>query len=191
MQEKVSAKPPVTDQDSRVQLLASIVDSDDAIISKTADGIITSWNRAAEQIYWPTRSSGSDSAPARQGSRPDEHAFSVQYMRWPPLMAMLAPVMNAVRWARCQTACSESVYGVTSKVFAPPNRPIATDSSWPTTASQATLPSFRSVTQSCRPRAKVDRSRATPLCTVRRTGQPGWPTFSRVARDLCHRAVHR
>jgi PAS domain S-box-containing protein len=42
----------MTNEQVRMALLASIVDSsDDAIISKTLDGVVLTWNRAAEKIY--------------------------------------------------------------------------------------------------------------------------------------------
>src|ERR1043166_5758291 len=37
--------------EARFQLAAIIDASDDAIMSKTTDGILTSWNRGAERIY--------------------------------------------------------------------------------------------------------------------------------------------
>ena len=48
---KTSTTVPQSNE-ARTALLASIVDfSDDAIIAKTPEGIITSWNRGAERIY--------------------------------------------------------------------------------------------------------------------------------------------
>jgi PAS domain S-box-containing protein len=41
-----------SDYETRSTLLASIIDSsDDAVISQTLDGTVTSWNRAAQAIY--------------------------------------------------------------------------------------------------------------------------------------------
>ena len=49
---KGNGNPPIASDEQDTCLLAAIVDSsDDAILSKTRDGIITSWNPAAERMF--------------------------------------------------------------------------------------------------------------------------------------------
>ena len=71
-------------QDSRLALLASIVNSsDDAIFSKTLDGVITSWNHAAEVTYGYSANEvlGRSVSILMEPDRPDEMVEILEKIR--------------------------------------------------------------------------------------------------------------
>ncbi|GEM_PF-2403815 len=67
----------------RAQLAAIVESSEDAILSKTLDGIITSWNRAAERLYGYTAAEviGRSVALLVPPDRPDELATILTRLR--------------------------------------------------------------------------------------------------------------
>jgi PAS domain S-box-containing protein len=74
----------VSHETARVALLASIVDSsDDAIISNTLDGVILTWNRAAEKIYGYTAAEirGASVARLLPPDRPQKFADDLATIR--------------------------------------------------------------------------------------------------------------
>src|SRR5258708_48122 len=78
------ARSKETVNQDQVALLASIVDSsDDAIMAKTPAGIITSWNRGAENIYGYTAKEiiGQPISALTHPERPNEMVEILQRIR--------------------------------------------------------------------------------------------------------------
>ena len=48
---QIAANRPVDLGEAQAKLAAIVESSDDAIVSKTLDGIITTWNRGAQRIF--------------------------------------------------------------------------------------------------------------------------------------------
>ena len=48
---RASESPGGQDDETRLQLAATVDSIDDAVIGRTLDGVITSWNPGAERIY--------------------------------------------------------------------------------------------------------------------------------------------
>jgi PAS domain S-box-containing protein len=70
--------------DKAIGLLAAIVDSsDDAIVSKTLDGVITSWNTGAERLFGYTASEavGQHISFIIPGNRRDEETFIIERIK--------------------------------------------------------------------------------------------------------------
>ena len=70
--------------DKAIGLLAAIVDSsDDAIVSKTLEGVITSWNAAAERLfgYTPSEAVGQHISLIIPASRRDEETIIIEQIK--------------------------------------------------------------------------------------------------------------